>query len=142
VISLRRIIVFTRDLLIALCIGVFLTCAIRLVAQGSLETVETWGGEHVELQLGPKGGELTFDCATGHFDGRPKIDRRGRFSIKGTYTPEYHGPVRDDINLTRHVVYIGTIRKNEMTLEIQQEGAPTQAYSLTQGKTGAVTKCR
>ena len=119
-----------------------MTVGIRSTAQNSGSDLQVWGGEHVELRLKHNGGELTFDCANGRFDEILKADRQGRFTVRGVYTPEHHGPVRDDINLSRPVVYAGTIHKNDMTLEIHQEGAPVQTYSLIKGRDGALTRCQ
>src|SRR5260370_1645075 len=56
----------------------------------------TWGGTHVTVTVGESSATIEFDCAHGQIDGPLVTDRRGRFDLKGTYSPEHGGPVRNN----------------------------------------------
>ena len=109
------------------------------------ETPIVWGGDHVRMQVSAKSATLDFDCAHGTVDGALTPDSKGRFEVKGTFTPEHAGPVREDISLTRPATFSGTINGDAMTLRITfggEDPPPPAVFELTRGREGRVHKCR
>src|ERR1700687_5692174 len=56
----------------------------------------TWGGAHISLNVGEASATIQDDCAHGQINGPLVTDRRGRFNLKGTFSPEHGGPARDN----------------------------------------------
>src|SRR5215510_4081231 len=109
------------------------------------QSATVWGGDHIELQVGAKSATVDFDCAHGTIDAAIKPDSKGHFEIAGTFTPETHGPVREDLSLTRAAKYAGTIKEDAMTLRVTIAGpdAPDpMTFELIRGRAGNVRKCR
>lgn len=102
-----------------------------------------WGGDHIELQITAAGARLEFDCAHGTIDERVPA-RDGEFRLHGTFTPEAHGPVRDDGPAAAKAIYSGSIRKDAMTLHVAIEGedGPGRDFTLTRDRAGNLRKCR
>jgi hypothetical protein len=99
-----------------------------------------WGGLHIRMEMTDEGANLEFDCATGTITQPLRPDSQGRFSVRGTFTPEHGGPIRqDEPSRTRAAVYFGTIDGDAMTLQIDEH---SQTYHLVRGKPGRVFKCR
>src|SRR5712675_2017994 len=82
-----------------------------------------WGGDHIEMRMTADGARLEFDCATGTITERVRPDAQGAFKVKGTFTPESHGPVRDDAApRALKATYSGTIKDDAMSLGLEIEG--------------------
>src|SRR4029079_1808846 len=116
-----------------------------LACIGFTQETTTWGGDHIELQAGAKDATVDFDCAHGTIDGALKPDSNGHFEIKGTFTVEHAGPVREDSAQTRAATYSGTIKEEAMVLRVTFTGddAPaTMSFELVRGRPGNVRKCR
>ena len=131
-----------------------LACALLLITslgsafaqdQGKDSAGESWGGEHVAMQMTAQGATMEFDCAHGTIVQPVKPDAKGAFTLTGTYTQEHGGPVFKS-NPPRDVpaVYKGTMHGEHMTLEIVLNGGDQRLpqLSLTRGATGHLTKCR
>ena len=104
-----------------------------------------WGGNGIELQVGAKSATVEFDCARGTIDAPLKPDSNGHFAIKGTFTPEHPGPVREDSSQSRPATYAGTIKDDAMTLTVTFSGddaPPPMTFELARGRDGNVRKCR
>jgi len=95
-----------------------------------------WGGEHVRMETNAKGATLEFDCASGTLD-EALPEKDGTQRMKGTYLREHGGPVRRDDAGAAPVEYTVTRRGNRMTLAVNGE-----TYTLTQGQSGKVMKCK
>jgi hypothetical protein len=104
----------------------------------------TWGGEHVHMEVSKSGATLDFDCAHGAIT--QALPQKGKFSLKGTFTPERGGPTRDDAPPTVDATYSGTIADDSMTLRIvlagSDKGQTPIEYALKKGERGNVRKCR
>ncbi|PYX29774.1 MAG: hypothetical protein DMG80_14100 [Acidobacteria bacterium] len=123
----------------------FFSIAIRTHAQGSgrLLPEGTWGGEHITLEVSGKGAEVEFDCAHGWLAQPIALDKRGDFDIAGTFTAEHGGPVlRDEKVSDRPAHYAGHVEDGTMTLTVVVGTEKSGSFTLTQGSTGKVTKCR
>jgi len=109
------------------------------------QTTTVWGGDHIELQVGAKDATVDFDCAHGTIDAAIAPDSNGHFEVKGTFTAEHAGPVREDSSQTRPATYAGTIKEDAMVLRVTpggQDPPPPTTYELTRGRPGNVRKCR
>jgi hypothetical protein len=126
--------------------GLLLLLMMTLSGVASVTAVQsiTWGGEHVRMEVTKSGATLDFDCAHGTVT--QALPQTGKFSLKGTFTPERGGPTRDDAPPTVNATYSGAIADDSMTLRIVLAGsdkdqAPME-YALKKGSQGNVRKCR
>ena len=105
----------------------------------------TWGGTHLTVTVGESSATIEFDCAHGQIDGPLVTDRRGRFDLKGTYSPEHGGPVRNnEQSVGQPVRYAGWTDGKKMTLTVTLAGKKETfgAFNLTRGAEGRIFKCR
>ena len=103
-----------------------------------------WGGTGVHLEVDEKSARVEFDCAHGTMQGPLDLDSKGEFKLKGTFTAERGGPIRNDQESSGSAaIYSGSINGETMKLEIRIEGQdqPLNSYVLTQGKSGRLRKC-
>lgn len=104
-----------------------------------------WGGEHIHAEVSDYGVAIEFDCARGSIPTRIILDRQGRFSVPGTFTPERGGPTRrDGESNERAVKYAGTVKDKEMTLTITDSTTKevNGSFTLKHGTDGRIRKCR
>ena len=102
-----------------------------------------WGGSHIALDVTSTGAHVEFDCAHGSID-EPLALTNGKFAVRGSYTPERGGPVRDDQpEQNRPARYSGNLRDATITLTIlvTDTSETLGPYALKRG-TGRVLKCR
>src|SRR5260370_26344700 len=102
-------------------------------------TQGSWGGQHITMDVGESSAAIEFDCANGQISGPLTIDRRGRFDLKGTFTREHGGPIRDDEKSNRQPArYSGWTDGRRMTLTVTTEGqnATVGAFNLTHANSG------
>ena len=105
----------------------------------------TWGGPHIRLTVGDSSATIEYDCAQGQIDGPLVIDRRGRFSLKGTHSPEHPGPIRiDEQSSSQPARYAGWTDGKKMTLTVTLVGQKETigTFNLTRGAEGRIFKCR
>lgn len=125
-------------------LGGFLLCAASAPAAED-DSASVWGGEHVSMQVTKTGAELDFDCATGTIQQPLPLDHPGKFRLKGTFTQEHGGPVRENEPPATHpATYSGTVDNDALRLRVEVEGhtGETQEYVLKRGHPGRVMKCR
>jgi len=119
--------------------------ALALAWVAATQTPTTWGGDHIEIELQDKGGRVEFDCARGTIDEPMRPDSKGAFRVKGTFTPERSGPIRDgDAPPALKAIYSGTIKEDAMSLRVvveSQDPAGT-TYELLRGRSANLRKCR
>lgn len=111
----------------------------RRLAQGS------WGGQHIQMEVGQVSAKIEYDCAHGEMIGPLVIDKRGRFSLKGTHSPEHGGPIRsDETELNEPAIYSGWTdgKRMKLTVTLARRKAIVGAFDLTLGSGGRVFKCR
>ena len=102
-----------------------------------------WGGEHISLEVGAKSASIEYDCAHGMIEGPLTVDASGRFSLRGTHTPERGGPIRaDEQPRSEPANYVGSISGNKMTLTLKLEGSEDETFTLEKGKQGDLFKCK
>jgi hypothetical protein len=135
----------------AVALSVFLALAVPLctalvTASGNSRDdapANTWGGAHVRMEVTNDGATLEFDCATGSIT--EPLPSEGKFSVKGTFTPEHGGPIRqNEASRTTPATYSGTIEGDTMDLRIEISGKETrvESYKLVRGQAGRIVKCR
>jgi hypothetical protein len=114
------------------------------VAGLAADQTTVWGGDHVEMEVTGAGARLEFDCAHGTIDEALRVDGKGAFQAKGTFTPERSGPSRDgDASRPARATYAGTITDDTMTLRIVVDGQDRDStYLLVRDRPGSVRKCR
>ena len=89
-------------------------------ASGRAIVTGAWGGRHVGVELGPGGGRLEYDCASGEIDGPVRPDHLGRFTARGYHTPGHGGPAREGEILPRwRALYWGRLSGRTMTLRVR-----------------------
>jgi hypothetical protein len=126
--------------------GLLLLLMMTLSGVASVTAVQsiTWGGEHVRMEVTKSGATLDFDCAHGTIT--QALPQSGKFSLKGTFTPERGGPTRDDAPPTVYAIYSGAIADDSMKLRIVLAGSDKDQvpleYALKRGSRGNVRKCR
>jgi hypothetical protein len=102
-----------------------------------------WGGNHINIEVGEKSAAIEYDCAHGVIEGPLVVDAKGRFTLRGTHTPERGGPIRADEQQQSHPAsYVGSISGNKMTLTLKLKGAEDETFTLEKGKQGELFKCR
>lgn len=104
----------------------------------------TWGGAHVQMDVGRDGALLEFDCAHGATDGPLALGNDGRFDLKGYFVVERGGPVRAGHQEKRLPArYSGRVEGKTMTLDVTltDAGDHIGTFTLTRGRTGRLTKC-
>jgi len=105
----------------------------------------TWGGNHISIVVGAGGAKVEYDCAHGSISPPLALDDRGRFDLRGTYTPETPGPTRiGKASEGRPVKYEGRIEGKQMTLKVTpiDNSEPLGEFTLTHGSVGRIRKCQ
>ena len=106
--------------------------------------VGTWGGSHLRMEVTDGSATLEYDCANGTITGPPTIDRRGRFTWRGTHTREHGGPIRvDEKTNNRPARYTGSTdgKKITLTVTLTDTNEALGTYTLVRGQQGRVLKC-
>ena len=105
----------------------------------------TWGGAHVQMDVGGDGARLEFDCAHGATDGPLALGNDGRFDLAGYFVVERGGPVhknREEKRLPAR--YSGRVEGKTMTLDVTltEAGEHIGTFTLTLGQAGRLTRCQ
>lgn len=102
-----------------------------------------WGGAHVNITVGESSATIEYDCAHGEIQGPLTIDGEGKFTLRGTFTPERGGPIRaGESQNTKEATYSGEIHGNTMTLTMKVADSDAETFTLEKGKTGRLVKCK
>jgi len=103
-----------------------------------------WGGPHIIMEVRAESAVITYDCAVGTIDEPIKIDKDGRFAVRGSLTRQRGGPVRSDETPDRHPArYAGRVESKSMTLVVtlpntnEAEGT----FYLKHGEQPELTRC-
>ena len=104
----------------------------------------TWGGRSIAMEVSDEGAEIEFDCAHGRITEKIAPDADGKFEAKGVFAPERGGPERLGENNEQPALYRGSIQEKTMTLSIEltRNNEDLGTFTLTQGSTGRIHKCR
>src|SRR5262245_47363491 len=82
-----------------------------------------WGGDHVRMVVSRVGPRLEYDCAASMIDQPIILDAAGRFTAKGSYTPERGGPQGIGQAAAGRARYVGRVRADLMRLTVTLENA-------------------
>ncbi|MGQ0533265.1 MAG: hypothetical protein ACT4OF_11335 [Caulobacteraceae bacterium] len=102
----------------------------------------SWGGEHIGLELSAAGGRLDYDCAAGTIDQPVRPDASGRFTARGTHTPNTGGPERIDVPRPRvEATYTGGVNGDRLTLSVRTPDAELGPFTLARGAEPMLMRC-
>jgi hypothetical protein len=103
-----------------------------------------WGGDHVRMMISRTGARLEYDCADSTIDQPIILDARGKFTAKGSYTPDRGGPRRSGAAAAGRARYVGEVSADAMKLTVTLESTkePVGVFTLRRGKDPLLTKCR
>ena len=106
------------------------------VPQGS------WGGEHVAVTVTSTGARVEFDCAHGTLTQPLTLDSNGQFGVAGTFTRE--GGPTPVIEPAVPATYSGRLQGTILRLTVTLSGSnqPLDTFTLAQGRTPTITKCK
>ena len=101
-----------------------------------------WGGDQIAIDVVASGADIEFECAAGRITETLKIDERGDFDLRGVFTPQSHGPERDDSSSTTQARYQGRVKGDAMTLTVVNGDKTLGPFSLIRGRASVLRKCR
>ena len=101
-----------------------------------------WGGDQLILEVVADGADLEFECARGRITKAVKLDRKGDFDLPGTFSPEGHGPVRDDAGPAAQARYRGHVEGETLTLTVTRGEERMGPFTLTRDRRPILKKCR
>ena len=104
-----------------------------------------WGGQHIQMEITDKGAEIQYDCAHSTIDEAIVLGRRGRFDVKGRFTREHGGPIRENAApRSSPARYVGKVTGKTLTLTVTNTATNETlgSFTLTQGSEGRLMKCR
>ena len=72
------------------------------------------------------------------------LDTKGKFSAKGSYTPNRSGPRRSGATSAGRARYVGEVSADTMKLTVTLESTkePVGVFTLRRGEDPLLTKCR
>lgn len=127
---------------------VFYLLLIASITLGSAQKMQkiatgTWGGQHINIDVGADSATIEYDCAHGTIEGPLVVDAAGNFEWCGTHTRERGGPIREDRPPQAHpATYTGTIKGDVMTLRLKLSEDDVETFTLKKGKQGRLVKCK
>src|SRR4030095_13041289 len=77
-----------------------------------------WGGDHVRMIVSRTGARLEYDCADSTIDEPITLDAKGKFTAKGSYTPDRGGPRRSGPTPAARARYVGEVSADTMKLTV------------------------
>lgn len=123
-----------------------IVCAAALVYSRMTQRIPRgeWGGDHISMSVADGSAKIEYDCAHGYIQGPLVVDDHGKFQLRGTFTPERGGPVRQGESAREQTAtYSGELKGNSMTLNLKLAGSDdTETFTLEKGKTGRLVKCK
>jgi len=101
-----------------------------------------WAGDHVALDVGGAGAQVTFDCAHGTIDQPMTLDASSNFDTPGTFTTD--GGPTPETQTARPARYRGHVSGSTMTLAIVLTDRNESAgeFSLAKGGNVRLTRCK
>jgi hypothetical protein len=111
-----------------------------------MQTIPTgnWGGSSIRINIEGSKATVEYDCANGTITGPLKLDRNGKFSLKGTHLREHPGPVRmNDERTGEPALFSGWTDGKKMTLTVKliNSNQDIGTFTLLKGQDGRLRKC-
>jgi hypothetical protein len=103
-----------------------------------------WGGPHIIMEVTADSAVITYDCAVGTIDEPIKIDKDGRFAVRGTLTRQRGGSIRSDETPDRSPAhYAGRVDGKSMTLVVTLPNTKetVDTFYLKYGEQPELTRC-
>jgi hypothetical protein len=96
------------------------------------------------MMISRTGARLEYDCADSTIDQPIILDAKGKFSAKGSYTPDRGGPRRSGGAAAGRARYVGEVSADTMKLTVTLESTkePVGVFTLRRGEDPLLTKCR
>jgi len=106
--------------------------------------VGLWGGEHISMEVTDQRTTIEYDCAHGTINQRISLDRKGRFNVSGTHSPERGGPVRQgEQSAGNPVRFSGQVNGKTMKLSVRDSVTKELVgdFTLVYGAEPRLRKC-
>jgi hypothetical protein len=96
------------------------------------------------MMISRTGARLEYDCADSTIDQPIILNAKGKFTAKGSYTPDRSGPRRSGAAAAERARYIGEVNADTMKLTVTLESTkkPVGVFTLRRGEDPLLTKCR
>ena len=96
------------------------------------------------MMISRTGARLEYDCAESTIDQPIILDAKGKFTAKGSYTPDRGGPRRSGPAPTARARYVGEVSADTMKLTVTLESTKEAVgvFTLKRGEDPLLTKCR
>ncbi len=134
---------------LAACLILFSGAAYSVIGgkPRKMQTIPTgnWGGSSIRIDIEGNTATIEYDCANGTITGPLKIDRSGKFSLKGTHLREHPGPTRlNDERRGEPALFSGWTDGKKMTLTVKLINSNQEigTFTLLHGQEGRIRKCR
>ena len=105
----------------------------------------TWGGRGIRLVVGPNGGSVEYDCATGLISQPLVLNGDGSFQAEGSHAFQPGGPVQPGTPApaAQAARYTGSVRGSQMelTVVLPQAGTTLGPFSLGLGQQPLLDRC-
>lgn len=103
-----------------------------------------FGGEQVNLIVGPAGSTLETGCASGSIAGPIHVDARGRFTARGLFEAYTAGPQRDESGPppgTTAARFDGVVAGSALSLTVHPAAGPPLTFKLTHDRRVKLIRC-
>lgn len=136
--NLGRMIGITTVLVVIVSFPVSANLKKRTLATG------VWGGQHISVEVSPKGAKIEYDCAHATIDRTIVLDGKGHFHVAGKQFPERGGPVREGDQSSYAVVFSGEVKGQKMTLNVRNSSTREDlgTFTLAHGAQPELFKCK
>jgi hypothetical protein len=96
------------------------------------------------MMVSRTGARLEYDCADSTIDEPITLDAKGKFTAKGSYTPDRGGPRRGGPAPAARARYVGEVSADTMkvTVTLESTKEPVGVFTLRRGEDPLLTKCR
>lgn len=102
-----------------------------------------WAGDRLQLVMGPGGGRVEMDCASGRFPGPVLADADGGFAVMGIFDQHRPGAQQADTPATPGKArYVGELKEGVLRLTISPEGgAAPEVFNLRKDARIKLVRC-
>lgn len=144
-----RLAIRTRNLIVAMLVGLVTPgCAagVRATEPARVDSVKAgpWGGQHIAMTVAQSGMDIEFDCGKATVTGAIETDRDGAFTATGTFLQERPGPTTPDGPPQRPMRLSGTVKGDDMQVNIvlTDRDEDVGTFTLSFGGAAKLTRCK